>query len=62
MNLKNNKTLRDEFAMSALIGLLSNSEANMTANDLFLAKSCYEIADEMMKRREVKNEPNPSTK
>ena len=62
MNLKNNKTLRDEFAMKAMQGLLSNSEANMTANDQFLAKASYEIADAMMTQRERESDSKENKK
>ena len=57
MNLKNNKTLRDEFAMKAMQGIISNAWANnsrvaVSANDEYLAKTAYEIADAMMIQRE----------
>ena len=47
------KTLRDEFAMSALTGVL----AGYGGGDIYpqkLAKTCHEIADAMMIAREKK--------
>lgn len=45
------KTLRDEFAMAALQGLL----AYPGATDIDLAESSYKYADDMLKAREKKN-------
>ena len=52
-NLSRKPTLRDRFAMAALTGYVS-------ANDEFyvdeIVKSCYIVADEMMKQREKPND------
>ena len=45
------KTLRDEFAMSALTGNLANSDLNPNCSDETIAKHCYMMADAMMKAR-----------
>lgn len=48
---KENLTLRDQFAMSALIGLLADQTVGIPrATDV--ANWSYEIADAMMKQRE----------
>jgi hypothetical protein len=50
------KTLRDEFAMAAMSGLLQwfgNTDMSETPKR---AKICYQVADAMMKEREKKNE------
>lgn len=43
------KTLRDEFAMAALTGMLA--DPNVTADFQMISKSCYEAADCMMIER-----------
>ena len=43
------KTLRDEFAMSALIGMLSDKECNPPLSEL--AERCYLVADYMLKEK-----------
>lgn len=47
-----NPNLRDQFAMAALTGLLSNSEYSHTTTSL--ANEAYNVADVMMKVREEK--------
>jgi len=48
------KTLRDEFAMAALTGLLANPNNEYSSNGALIADS-YEIADDAMKIREVQS-------
>lgn len=59
------KTLRDEFAKSALIGILANSHNHPSMGNFFvqsfddeemIAKVAYRIADAMMKARESKEQ------
>ena len=45
------KTLRDEFAMAAMQGLLADSESCYKTLGAF-ASDCYTIADAMLKERE----------
>ena len=42
------KTLRDEFAMAALTGLVTRSGVELTVEEI---KACYEIADVVMEAR-----------
>jgi len=44
------KTLRDEFAMTALIGMTNVGISPQSMGHV--AKTCYEMADAMMKARE----------
>lgn len=52
----NEKTLRDEFAMAALNGVLSNYDGNLGTSypleNKNLAIACYAVADAMMIERE----------
>lgn len=51
--MPSNKTLRDEFAMLALGGLLAAHEGTDTALEIpEYADDAYRIADAMMRRRE----------
>lgn len=43
-------TLRDQFAMAALTGIMSNSSYNGDTNDMITSIS-YELADAMMEAR-----------
>ena len=43
------KELRDEFAMSALSGILSASQVNGNVKEI--ASLCYKLADAMMEER-----------
>ncbi len=46
-------SMRDYFAAKALEGRLAAHEVNLIASDLpFLAASCYDIADAMLKARQ----------
>jgi len=45
-------TLRDQFAMAALTGLLANPDAAKYSNDR--TEVAYELADAMLKAREAK--------
>ena len=45
--------LRDYFASQVIVGFLANSKADYSSN-LFV-KLAYEMADEMMKAREITN-------
>ena len=49
--MPNDKTLRDEFAMAALIGLLSDPNCAVP-HDVF-ARNAYKFADAMMKERGI---------
>jgi hypothetical protein len=51
---KEKMTLRDQFAMAALSGLLACDETAGDKNTL--ATWSYDMADEMLKAREVDNE------
>ena len=46
-------TLRDQFAMAALTGIMANHESWGNAQER--AERAYEIADAMMKEREAKS-------
>jgi len=48
------KTLRDEFALAALTGIMSHRDMYVRTRYEMkdLAVNCYKIADEMMKARE----------
>lgn len=46
------KTLRDEFAIAALTGILARS--SRTQNDEAVAEDAYEIADAMLEARKAK--------
>lgn len=47
------KTLRDEFAMAAIQGLLSDNDVSFETNKE-IATACYALADAMMKARDEK--------
>ena len=47
------KTLRDEFAMAALNGLVSTLAYNIHSQPDVYAKHSYKLADEMLKAREL---------
>ena len=53
-DLTNVKTLRDEFAMSALTGTMSSGF--VYTDDAEIAKDCYEIADAMLAERSKTND------
>lgn len=46
-------TLRDQFAMAALTGLLSNTDVDLTKPFPVAAKICYGMADAMLDARKV---------
>lgn len=48
---RNHPTLRDQFAMATLNGLLANSNFSFDTEDS-LAKYCYKVADEMLAARQ----------
>ena len=52
ITMKQVLTLRDQFAMAALTGLLSNPEYSHTTSSL--SKQAYYVADEMLAEREPK--------
>jgi hypothetical protein len=50
--------LRDEFANSALQGIMAGLSARaMDANNEILARVCYNIADAMLAARNMEQEP-----
>jgi hypothetical protein len=56
MDTNETKTLRDEFAMAALTGLLSipdtyKAASNEPEADKWIARGAYELADAMMAQR-----------
>ena len=48
--------LRDEFAMAALTGMVQSEYADKVSA-MQWSKDAYEVADAMLKAREIKNEP-----
>ena len=59
---RNYPTLRDQFAMSALIGLVSTQCGLLVESDAFaqvkneaIAKECYKLADAMLAERSKEN-------
>ena len=45
------KTLRDEFAMAALCGFLSNTDTDLSKPNTVFARVSYQFADAMMESR-----------
>lgn len=45
------KTLRDEFAMAALVGRVSESTSYVPTRYELIASDCYKMADAMLKER-----------
>ena len=49
-------TLRDQFAMAALTGIMHRPSNNEPCGNDLLAKSCYSMADAMLKARRQNDE------
>jgi len=53
------KTLRDEFAMAAMIGILARSQGQAPSPER-LAQMSYAAADAMLDERDISGEHEPS--
>lgn len=55
LQIKNQPTLRDMFAMAALQGLLANTEVDLTYSKHNFASLAYSHADDMLEARKKKS-------